>query len=76
LLGSRVNGFRDFAEMSASRHERLNGRGYHRGMRGDGPTTEIRALGRMNGDENERGRSPLLVSYSVPRFCPGRTLFS
>ncbi len=29
---SRVDGFRDLADMAASHHERLDGRGYHRGL--------------------------------------------
>ncbi len=31
---SRVDGFRDLADMAASHHERLDGRGYHRGLTG------------------------------------------
>jgi HD-GYP domain-containing protein (c-di-GMP phosphodiesterase class II) len=41
---SRVEVFRDFAEMSASHHERLDGKGYHRGLCGDELTLETRIL--------------------------------
>ena len=41
---SRVAVFRDFAEMSASHHERLDGGGYHRGIAGDDLSLEVRIL--------------------------------
>ena len=41
---SRVQGFRDFADMAASHHEKLNGRGYHRGLSGSQLTLEVRIL--------------------------------
>lgn len=41
----RVRGFRDFAEMSAAHHERLDGRGYFRGISGEALSLEVRILG-------------------------------
>jgi putative nucleotidyltransferase with HDIG domain len=41
---SRVRAFRDFAEAAASHHERLDGRGYHRGMSGAALSLEVRIL--------------------------------
>ena len=32
---SRVDGFKDLADLAASHHERLDGKGYHRGLAGD-----------------------------------------
>ncbi len=40
----RVQGFDEFAEMAAGHHERLDGRGYHRGISGDEITLEMRIL--------------------------------
>jgi putative nucleotidyltransferase with HDIG domain len=40
----RVQGFEEFAEMAAGHHERLDGRGYHRGIAGDELTLEMRIL--------------------------------
>jgi putative nucleotidyltransferase with HDIG domain len=41
---SRVQVFHEFAEMSASHHERLDGAGYHRGISGDKLSLEVRIL--------------------------------
>ena len=41
---SRVNVFSGFAEMAASHHEKLDGRGYHRGISGDELSLEVRIL--------------------------------
>jgi len=41
---SRVQVFHEFAEMSASHHERLDGAGYHRGLAGDKLSLEVRIL--------------------------------
>jgi len=40
----RVAPFREFAELAASHHERLDGRGYHRGVGGDQLSTAARVL--------------------------------
>jgi len=40
----RVAPFRGFAELAASHHERLDGRGYHRGLGGDQLSTAARVL--------------------------------
>ena len=32
---SRVDGFKDLADLSAAHHERIDGKGYHRGLSGD-----------------------------------------
>ena len=42
---SRVNGFSEFAETAAAHHERLDGRGYHRGISGSDLSLEVRILG-------------------------------
>jgi HD-GYP domain-containing protein (c-di-GMP phosphodiesterase class II) len=41
---SRVNGFSQFSELAASHHERLDGRGYHRGLPGDMLPVAVRTL--------------------------------
>ena len=41
---SRVDGFRDMADLAASHHERLDGSGYHRGLRGDQLSQPARVL--------------------------------
>jgi len=41
---SRVRVFNEFAGMSASHHERLDGGGYHRGIAGDDLSLEVRIL--------------------------------
>ena len=40
----RVKGFSEFAELAASHHERLDGRGYHRGISGSDLGLEVRIL--------------------------------
>ncbi|HEY1922516.1 MAG TPA: HD domain-containing phosphohydrolase [Tepidisphaeraceae bacterium] len=40
----RVQGFAEFAEMAAGHHERIDGRGYHRGISGDEISLEMRIL--------------------------------
>ncbi len=42
---NRVQGFSEFAEMAAGHHERLDGRGYHRGISGADLSLEVRILG-------------------------------
>lgn len=42
---NRVRGFREFAQMSAAHHERLDGRGYYRGIAGAELSLEVRILG-------------------------------
>jgi putative nucleotidyltransferase with HDIG domain len=39
-----VKGFEELSEVAASHHERLNGKGYHRGLTGDQLSTEARIL--------------------------------
>jgi putative nucleotidyltransferase with HDIG domain len=39
-----VGGFEELSEVAASHHERLNGKGYHRGLTGDQLSTEARIL--------------------------------
>ena len=41
---SRVTAFRHLAEVAASHHERLDGRGYHRGLRGEDLSLPARIL--------------------------------
>ena len=41
---SRVNGFRDLAELAASHHEQLDGKGYHRGLDASQLDTPARIL--------------------------------
>ena len=41
---SRVDGFRGLADLAASHHERIDGRGYHRGLRGDQLSPAARVL--------------------------------
>jgi HD-GYP domain-containing protein (c-di-GMP phosphodiesterase class II) len=41
---SRITAFADIAEAAAAHHERLDGRGYHRGVGGDRLTLEARIL--------------------------------
>jgi len=41
---NRVDGFRRFSELAASHHERLDGRGYHRGLPGEMLPKAVRAL--------------------------------
>ena len=41
---SRVHGFESFVELAASHHERLDGRGYHRGTGGRDLSPMVRAL--------------------------------
>ena len=43
ILG-RVRVFNEFAEMAASHHERLDGRGYHKGVSGENLSLEVRIL--------------------------------
>ena len=40
----QVTGFRELAEMAASHHERLDGKGYHRGLTADQLPTAARIL--------------------------------
>ncbi len=42
---SEVDGFRDLAELAASHHERLDGKGYHRGMSAEHLSIDARILG-------------------------------
>jgi HD-GYP domain-containing protein (c-di-GMP phosphodiesterase class II) len=41
---SRVNGFRDLADLAASHHEQLDGKGYHRGLDASQLSTPARIL--------------------------------
>ena len=41
---SRVDGFRDMADLAASHHEKLDGTGYHRGLKGDQLSQSARVL--------------------------------
>ncbi len=41
----RVQGFSEFAEMASAHHERLDGRGYHRGIAGSELDLEVKILG-------------------------------
>jgi HD-GYP domain-containing protein (c-di-GMP phosphodiesterase class II) len=41
---SRVDGFRNFRELAASHHERLDGKGYHRGLPAEMLPKSVRAL--------------------------------
>jgi len=41
---SRIDGFDQIAEIAASHHERLDGRGYHRGLTGDRLSPPVRAM--------------------------------
>jgi HD-GYP domain-containing protein (c-di-GMP phosphodiesterase class II) len=41
---SRVQAFREFSEAAAAHHERLDGRGYHRGLSGNLLSLEVRIL--------------------------------
>ncbi len=43
-LLQQVSGFRDLASLAASHHERLDGKGYHRGLPGDQLSTADRVL--------------------------------
>jgi putative nucleotidyltransferase with HDIG domain len=43
-LLQQVSGFRDLASLAASHHERLDGKGYHRGLPGDQLSTADRIL--------------------------------
>jgi putative nucleotidyltransferase with HDIG domain len=40
----RVKAFSEFAELAAGHHERLDGRGYHKGISGSGLGLEVRIL--------------------------------
>lgn len=41
---NRVGAFREFSEVAAAHHERLDGRGYHRGISGNALSLEVRIL--------------------------------
>ena len=41
---SRIDGFEQLAEIAASHHERIDGRGYHRGLAGDQLSPPVRAM--------------------------------
>jgi HD-GYP domain-containing protein (c-di-GMP phosphodiesterase class II) len=79
---SQVAGFRHLASMAASHHERLDGKGYHRGLGADQLNTSARILGVADMYEALTARRPyrqdlsqeqvmdILAKNAGPGICP------
>ena len=78
----QVAGFRDLADLAASHHERLDGKGYHRGLSGDqlGTATRILVVSDMyealaakrpyRQDLTEEEVMTILSKNAGPGICP------
>ncbi len=62
---SRVDGFRDLADLAASHHERLDGKGYHRGLAGDQLSPFARVLLAADMFEALTAKRPYRADLSV-----------
>jgi putative nucleotidyltransferase with HDIG domain len=79
---TRVSGFRDLADMAASHHERLDGKGYHRGLCAEQLSTPARILAVADMYEALAAKRPyrqdlepeevmtILTKNAGPGICP------